>query len=85
LTPFPKTFFDYHKNQETREWLKETDAKYFAAHNRTTFTNFMDWKNACEKDTSTIMIFDYSKDYKKILQLKYAKVLTNLLNYPSSF
>jgi len=81
----PKNLFDYHKNQETREWLKETDAKYFAAHNRTTFTNFMDWKNACEKDTSTIMIFDYSKDYKKILQLKYAKVLTNLLNYPSSF
>jgi hypothetical protein len=81
----PKNVLNDHKNEETRAWLLNEKAKYFVAHDRTEFTNYMDWKNTCEGEEKSMEIWDYSKDYTLVKTKYHSKIYTNMYNYPKTF
>ena len=60
-------------------------AKYFVAHDRTEFTNYMDWKNTCEGEEKSMEIWDYSKDYTLIHREHHSSIYTNMFKYPKTF
>ncbi|MDA8896000.1 hypothetical protein N9J24_01300 [Bacteroidia bacterium] len=81
----PKNILNDHRNEETRSWLLNKDAKYFVAHDRTEFTNYMDWKNTCEGEEKSMEIWDYSKDYTLIHREHHSSIYTNMFKYPKTF
>lgn len=81
----PKNILNDHKNEEIRVWLLNKNAKYFIAHDRTEFTNYMDWKNTCEGKEKSMEIWDYSKDCDLINTKHHSRIYTNMYNYPKTF
>ena len=82
----PKSIFNEHKNQEIRTWLHSKKAQYFVAYDRTEFTNYMDWKNACEGKNKRVMVWDALRDNEEILDsIKSGAIIyTDKIDYPKT-
>jgi hypothetical protein len=81
----PKNVLNDTDNEQIRILLQENNAKYFVAHDRTEFTNYMDWQNSLNHLSKSIEILDVEKDSTLIASIVGEQVVyTNAVDYPKT-